>query len=474
MKNKKNTHIYGKVVAPRSNDPEAQRRQVLLNTLLFSLNVIFTALSFLFYGKLVLSYLGLSNPPEGNVFIFTAVLAIFWILFFVGKRGYNKIVSVILITLLFLASAYLVYIWGILTPQGLLLFAAVIILSGILVSYFFSLFIYIGVVLCLALVGYLQISGYYAPDLIWLQDGGSIQDIIAFGITLGIISIASWLFNRELEGALHRALESEKLLKKERDMLEVIVEKRTKKLKRAQSDQLSDLYRFSEFGKLTSSILHDLSNPLTSLVMNLESAQKKNPRAKKIQEELEKARKAARFIEDYVVSAKKQISQQDTYECFHVNEEINDVLELLNHKIKKNNIALTTNYSNDLLLACGNPIKFNQILSNIVSNACDAVDVKKSTHYISIDVEQSHEKIVIIVTDNGVGIPEKQLKNIFEPFYSTKKINGTGIGLSFTKEMIEKAFEGSISVRSDEGEFTEFTIIIPVKSKVKVKEDPLA
>ena len=81
---------------------------------------------------------------------------------------------------------------------------------------------------------------------------------------------------------------------------------------------------------------------------------------------------------------------------------------------------------------------------------------------VLIKTKIKNEKINIKVIDNGSGIKEEIIKNIFEPFYTTKEEHGCGIGLSSTKHIIEKYFKGTISVRSRLGRGTTFEVEIPM------------
>ena len=79
-------------------------------------------------------------------------------------------------------------------------------------------------------------------------------------------------------------------------------------------------------------------------------------------------------------------------------------------------------------------------------------------------ISQDHSSVAVKITDNGTGIPKEDLKNIFEPFFSTKGEFGTGLGLSITKDIIEK-LGGKIDVESEENVGTSFTVSLPLKSQ---------
>jgi len=116
------------------------------------------------------------------------------------------------------------------------------------------------------------------------------------------------------------------------------------------------------------------------------------------------------------------------------------------------------------------PIQLNQVLTNLLVNAAQAMD-DFGTVTVSSRVEQDYA--VLRVTDSGAGIPAEHLPRIFDAFYTTKKVGeGTGLGLSISKAIIEK-HRGSIEVDSELGEGTTFTIRIPLKQAAVPLTDQL-
>src|SRR5207245_1034752 len=107
-------------------------------------------------------------------------------------------------------------------------------------------------------LSFMQMHHVYAPRLYWKHQEYNLADGIVRYITLTIIALVSWLFNREMETALIRAQLSEKALREQRDLLEIKVEERTQELKQTQVEKLTQLYRFAEFGKISSGLFHDL------------------------------------------------------------------------------------------------------------------------------------------------------------------------------------------------------------------------
>jgi two-component system NtrC family sensor kinase len=101
-----------------------------------------------------------------------------------------------------------------------------------------------------------------------------------------------------------------------------------------------------------------------------------------------------------------------------------------------------------------------QVFLNIINNAFAAIE---NSGQIDIAIEErGHDRLAVMITDNGKGIPKDELERIFEPFFTTKKEYGTGLGLSITYGIIKK-LGGDIFVKSRVGVGTTFTVILPFR-----------
>jgi C4-dicarboxylate-specific signal transduction histidine kinase len=269
----------------------------------------------------------------------------------------------------------------------------------------------------------------------------------------------SWLSNRETEKSLKRARKSEADLKKERDLLEIKVKERTEELKKAQLEKIAQVYRFAEFGRLSSGFFHDLVNPITIVCLNLERIN--GSRIKEIGEAknyLSKAVDATRRLESFIMTARKQIRKEEEKKIFSVYDEVQQIIEMLSYKARKANVEVKLKMSEALELF-GDSVRFSQAITNLVANAIDAyANISSQTKKVEIKVFYKNNSIFLEIKDFGEGIKKDNLKLIFEPFFSTKQEQGIGIGLSLTKDIIEKDFGGSIEVFSEEGEGAKFVL----------------
>jgi len=270
---------------------------------------------------------------------------------------------------------------------------------------------------------------------------------------------------------LNRARKSEAELKQERDLLEVRVEERTKELKKMQMEKISQLYRFAEFGRLSTGLFHDLINPLTALSLNIEQVKNiPNRGIAKTESYLNRALEAAKRMENFIIAIRKQMSQRENKTLFSATEEINQAIQVLDYKARKADVRINFFSPVDVQIY-GDEIKFNQIITNLITNAVDAYTENERKKEVVICLKEKNDIINLSVEDWGCGIAKEFIDKIFQPFFSTKSFKqGTGIGLSLVKTIVEKDFRGAIEVESEKDKGSKFTIKFPKNKEIKTNK----
>ncbi len=146
-----------------------------------------------------------------------------------------------------------------------------------------------------------------------------------------------------------------------------------------------------------------------------------------------------------------------------LNQGIESTLKIA-HNIVKYKAEVIKDFAPELKAECF-PARINQVLLNIITNAAQAIEGQGN---IWIKTYKEDDMAVIKIRDNGKGIPQENLKKIFEPFFTTKDVGqGTGLGLSIVYKIIEQ-HKGTITVQSEVGKGTEFTIKLPVKQSKQI------
>lgn len=144
----------------------------------------------------------------------------------------------------------------------------------------------------------------------------------------------------------------------------------------------------------------------------------------------------------------------------NVAEMVNETVRLLRFDAKFSRLPLET-ACDDSLEFIGDRDRCRQILLNLLRNAAEAVaGLTDRKPQLAVDVAPAGATVELRVTDNGVGIPAAQLERIWQPFYTTKGQAGTGLGLDMVRQMLQ-AQGGSISVASEPGVGTTFTVVLP-------------
>ena len=139
------------------------------------------------------------------------------------------------------------------------------------------------------------------------------------------------------------------------------------------------------------------------------------------------------------------------------------------HQVEKSKVTLVEKLADSLPPIDGNSNKLQQVFTNLILNAVQAMP-EGGTLTIDSRMSEDLKAVKISFTDTGVGIPEENLDKIFEPFFTSKKVGeGTGLGLSVSYGLI-KNHGGEIKVKSKENQGTTFTVILPIPGEKVTSE----
>jgi signal transduction histidine kinase len=152
-------------------------------------------------------------------------------------------------------------------------------------------------------------------------------------------------------------------------------------------------------------------------------------------------------------------SKLSSFEEVTVEKEIDEVVELVGHDLKINNIEIQKDFPENFPLISADRKQIQEVLFNLIRNSAQAMDKKDGRIVLSGFIDNG--SVVIRVSDNGSGISSDKINRIFNPFYTTKAPGkGTGLGLFIVKQVVERN-HGSIAVESQEGVGTTFTLKFP-------------
>ena len=150
----------------------------------------------------------------------------------------------------------------------------------------------------------------------------------------------------------------------------------------------------------------------------------------------------------------------------NVHKGLDNTVTILNYKLKKHNLLIVRNYEAELPMIEADGGSLNQVWTNLIDNAIDALS-EKIDGKINLLTSVENNCVVVEIVDNGPGIPPKIQSRIFDPFFTTKEIGqGTGIGLDLVYRIVVAEHQGNINCFSEPG-YTKFQIKLPINSLVE-------
>lgn len=419
--------------------------------------VIFGTLFIVSASTLLLIYFGGENAYTSSCLL-ACGLAFLYLLgtYRLLQRYYYNPVAYLLLLLYILIASSIVAAWGISTPIGLLLFALVIILAGILLTARSAL--YAAILSGLILVGMQTTTylGWHQPDTSWMTNDTSYGDAFAYWAMFMMLALISWLYTREMERSLARVRRTEAALLQQKATLKMQVKERTRDLRRVQLEEMRHMYHFAGLGQLGVTLLHDLANHLTALTLSIEDL-----RDDAHSKEIGRAQQIIRYLGDVVESTRQRLHGEPHKQTFDIVRKIGETIDFLHYKAAQNLVEIEWQ---PLVKSCkytGDPESFGQIIAILVNNAIDASSHSDSSNArrVAVALKSKGSDITIHVSDWGKGITKNRRKKLFTPHYSTKK-SGLGLGLYITKQIVEMEFLGTI-VLHPSSDHTEFIIKLP-------------
>ena len=238
--------------------------------------------------------------------------------------------------------------------------------------------------------------------------------------------------------------------------------------------QLLQAQKMESIGNLAGGIAHEFNNMLAIIMGNNQLIEEELPEESLAREGTEEIRIAGLRASD-VVKQLLTFSRQDDAikKVMDFNFVVQESIKLIRSSIPAN-IQIEQNISADTYPVIGNETQINQILINLCNNSVDALSEKNGKITIellneTIDIQQTKHHIMLkpgryvklLVSDNGSGMDTEILDRVFDPYFTTKAIGeGTGIGLAVVHGIVER-HGGAISVNSEPGRGTTFTIFLP-------------
>ena len=270
--------------------------------------------------------------------------------------------------------------------------------------------------------------------------------------------------------AVIRDISNRKILEQRLEDLNTNLEKKVQeeiKKNEINTQRMLQQSRLAQMGEMISMIAHQWRQPLSAIAATTNNLIIKIMIQEKVDKDLFDSE--LKLISEYSQHLSSTIDDFRSFfktdkekKTFDLNEIIEKTLHIINTSLEANSIELSTILEPNIKIN-SYPSELQQVILNIVKNAEDSLIEKDNTHRkIILETYLGKEKAIIKISDNGGGIKESIIDNIFDPYFSTKnKKDGTGLGLYMSKIIVNEHCDGSLKV-FNENDGASFLIELPI------------
>lgn len=261
----------------------------------------------------------------------------------------------------------------------------------------------------------------------------------------------------------------ERELQKYREQLERLVVERTGELVRAR-EKAHQAERLASIGALAAGIAHEINNPIGAMLLAAQNALESR---ESLHDVAELSEALERFGKKVVSNAERcgvivrgvlQFARKQRTETWpsDINEIVRNSIQLVRESGRMQNASIHSDLTAGLPMLKVNPIELEQVVVNLVKNACQSGDAAVT---VRVTTKRTSTGVQIAVGDNGRGIPESERARIFDPFFTTRlERGGTGLGLSIVHGIVS-SYDGTIDVESEVGKGTCMVVNLPFQGR---------
>lgn len=361
--------------------------------------------------------------------------------------GKHSLARWLIVGLAALASISTLLVWGIHTAAAILMLSLSILLPG---AFFGSRYMPHAILCTFSLLLAIQLLhsiGLVHPMASRLAEPSLLDTIYTYCLPLvGIFSV-TWIFLRRSERAIKRARQAEKRLRTQKQRLRTQLQQESARLKSQQLKEVEQLYSFAMLGQDTAATLHELSNHLTVLGMDIDGLSDTSEHVDAINSVKESLGQINRMVR----TVRGQMNPYTETSLFTPYATIRQVLTDL-HGISSTTPAiklrlLPVSREDKKLSTYGNPSALAHILTILIKNSLEACSNLHGTT-VHVLLERTPANVRILVTDDGPGISTGVIKALFRPLESSK-MTGLGIGLYIARNLAKTQFKGSLRLMSN-------------------------
>jgi two-component system NtrC family sensor kinase len=234
-------------------------------------------------------------------------------------------------------------------------------------------------------------------------------------------------------------------------------------------EQLQQREKLSSIGLLAAGVAHEVNTPLTGVSsytqMLLGMLSEDDPKHALLTKVHKQTERASNIVNNLLNFSRAGGSAEFTE--LNLNSILEDTIQLLEVQLRHSEVALSKDYDEDLPGIFGNAGKLQQVFTNLILNARDAMPTGGK---ISLQTRMTGDGVEITVSDTGQGISPENLTKIYDPFFTTKEVGeGTGLGLAVSYGIIQE-HSGDIKVESRIGEGTTFRLLFPAAQPITKRQ----
>lgn len=261
-------------------------------------------------------------------------------------------------------------------------------------------------------------------------------------------------------------------------MRDVTERKRSEALLVQQQRELAHLNRVAALGELSGALAHELNQPLAAILSNARAAQRMIqsdlPNAIEVREILDDIASDDRRAGEVISRLRALLKKSDLQtRLIQMGDIIGEVLSLLHSDLIQRRVIVSTRVKEDLPLVSGDRVQLQQVLLNLILNACDAMThLQPGERRLTITAEVAgNDTVQVSVRDNGHGVPSEKLEQIFDAFVTTKE-TGLGLGLPICRSIVA-AHGGRLWATNNRGRGATFIMTLRAADSAMVLEQPV-
>ena len=235
--------------------------------------------------------------------------------------------------------------------------------------------------------------------------------------------------------------------------------------RRIMERQIEQLNQFAVLGEIAAGVAHDIRNPLMSIrgcsKILIRELSHQPHYLEFLEPIIQETNRINEVIEQMI--AYGRIAEETNYSLININEVLSEAINVAHFHKNSKTISLQKDLADNIPLMRGKNVELKQAFINILINSLQAINGDGIISVRSL-YDENKKEIQVSITDNGVGIEQAEMKNIFRPFYSTKHPTG-GLGLSIVNRVI-KEHQGKIVINSKVAVGTIFEVLFPCRQEV--------